>query len=128
MFGVGAVPQDTQVARLLVFVGLSFFGSLIIYLPMALFLFPWISRCSLRALHLTVLTAPLILVGLLFLITAVISAVSAFFAGTSPGDILAMGLGIFVLLSYYILLVGYAYVALTYIVYLPLRRAGLVRI
>ena len=30
--------------------------------------------------------------------------------------------------AYYILLVGYAYVALTYIVYLPLRRAGLVRI
>ncbi len=132
MIGVDTVvPRDTEVSRVLIFVGLSFFGSLIVYLPTALVLFPWIGRCSLRTLHVTVLTAPLIAIGSLLLITVVISAISAisaFVAGGSPGDVLALGLGMFVLFSFYVLLFGYAYVAITYIIYLPLRLARLVRI
>jgi len=132
IFGVDTVvPRDTEIARVLIFVGLSFFGSILIYLPLALILFPWIGRCSLRALHVTVLTAPLIAIGSLLLITVVItaiSAISASVAGGSPSDVLALGMGLFVLFSFYVLLMGYAYVAITYIIYLPLRLARLVRI
>ena len=131
MFVGTVVPWNTEVARWLDFVGLSFFGSIIIYLPPALILFPWIGRCSLRALHVTVLTAPLIAIGSLLLITVVISALSAIatsVAGGSPGDVLALGMGLFFLFSFYVLLMGYAYVVITYIIYLLLRLARLVRI
>ena len=123
------VPRNTEAARVLIFVGLSFFGSIIVYLPTALVLFPWIGRCSRRALHVTVLTAPLIAIGSLLLITGVISAISAIFsfvAGGSPGDVFALGMGMFVLFGFYVLLFGYAYVAITYIIYLLLRLARVV--
>lgn len=115
----------------LVLMGCSFFPIALIYIPTAaIFLLPWISRCSLRSLHITVLTAPLIMCGSLLLVTVVltsVSAVTAVLASMPVDEVLALALGIFVLCSYYIVLIGYCYVALTYIVYLPLRLVGLVR-